>query len=381
MEAYRQALRDRGASAIHVEKTCNRVSTILDAIGATTIRSLSAGAVSHYLAGRRKLEKKNGGLSVKSSNHYAAAAKAFCAWMVSAGRAKENPLASLGKLNVATDRRHVRRALEADEIGRLLTAAKAGQERFGMSGEARHWLYKLAVETGLRAGELRSLTRASFDLGDAATVTVEAASAKNRQKATLPLRPETADGMRTFLANKLPTARVFALPRPENIVVMLRGDLDAAKIPYRDAVARVANFHSLRATFASLLLRSGVDVRTAKELMRHSSITMTADVYAVTLRGSLAEAVSRLPNMTASEVEAVAANGTDGAVCAGGKTGGNSAPKGSSRFAHIRETAKAEPLRNVGKTSEKRDSEREISSELQEQKTLPPRGFEPLFSA
>ncbi|MBI5864819.1 MAG: hypothetical protein HZB38_09980, partial [Planctomycetes bacterium] len=127
LDAFRQELRDRGATAVHVEKTCNRVSTTLEAIGATTIRKLTASAVSHYLADRRKRSRKDGGLSANSSNHYVAAAKAFCAWLVASRRAKENPLAGLGKVNVAADRRHIRRALEAGEIGRLLTAAKNGQ--------------------------------------------------------------------------------------------------------------------------------------------------------------------------------------------------------------------------------------------------------------
>jgi len=92
---------------------------------------------------------------------------------------------------------------------------------------------------------------------------------------------------------------------------MLRGDLKAAGIPYRDDTGRVADFHSLRVTFATMLLRSGVDVRTAKELMRHATINMTADVYACTLRGSLNEAVKRLPDLSTPRNEQLRATGTD----------------------------------------------------------------------
>ncbi|MBI5863676.1 MAG: site-specific integrase [Planctomycetes bacterium] len=255
-----------------------------------------------------------------------------------------------------------------------------------MTGEARFWLYKLALETGLRAGELRSLTRASFDLAKAPTVTIDAASAKNRESATLPLRSDTADGLRTFLANKLPTARVFALPRPEKVVILLRGDLAAAGLKYKDAAGRVVDFHSLRKAFASLLLASGVDVRTAKELMRHSSITLTADVYAVTMRGSLTDAVSRLPSFA---LPAAQANGTDGSavasganapICAGGQTGGNGAPNGASRFAHVRETRAADPLRIAGKSSAKRDETLGNSIGAARGERIPPREVESLSS-
>jgi len=116
-----------------------------------------------------------------------------------------------------------------------------------------------------------------------------------------------------FLTGKHPAAWVFRLPRPENIVQMLRGDLKTAGIPYCDDVGRVADFHALRVTFATMLPRSGVDVRTAKELMRHATINMTAGVYACTLRGSLNEAVKRLPDLSTTQTEQLRATGTENA--------------------------------------------------------------------
>jgi len=82
---------------------------------------------------------------------------------------------------------------------------------------------------------------------------------------------------------------------------MLRADLKTAGIPYCDETGRVADFHSFRVTYATMLLRSGVDLRTAKELMRHATVNMTADVYACTLRGSLNDAVKRLRPVHATE--------------------------------------------------------------------------------
>lgn len=78
--------------------------------------------------------------------------------MVSDRRAVESPVAQLTPVNARTDRRHERRAPNVDEIRRLVTAAAAGHEREGMSGPERALLYQLAIETGLRANELRSLT-------------------------------------------------------------------------------------------------------------------------------------------------------------------------------------------------------------------------------
>ena len=75
--------------------------------------------------------------------------------------------------------------------------------RGGMSGEERSLLYPLAVETGLRAGELRSLTKESFDLkASPGSVTVEAAYSKRRRRDVLPLRTDTVLALRAWLKGK-----------------------------------------------------------------------------------------------------------------------------------------------------------------------------------
>jgi len=330
VENYERALTDGGATPQYVQKTVNRVKAILDGTGAVFLSELTGGAVSRFLA-----ERRANGLAVKTSNHYLAAVKSFGNWLVRDRRVSEHPLIHLSAMNSRADRRHVRRPLEIDELRRLLTAARSGPELHGMTGDERYWLYRLAVETGLRSNELRNLTRSSFALaGSDPTVTIEAGAAKNRKAATLPLRPDTASELRALLANKLPSAGVFRMPRPETIVSLIRRDLANARaawiaeaatdaererrigstiLSYRDDDGRVADFHALRVTFASQLLGSGVDVRTAKELMRHATINMTADVYACTLRGSLSEAVKRLPDLSTPQTEQLRATGTENA--------------------------------------------------------------------
>ncbi len=313
---YKQALLDSGTTPEYAQKTYHRVTTMLDGMGIVYLSELDAAAVVRSLAGKRaKRADDKKGLGVKTTNHYLAAIKGFVTWLVKERRASHNPLAHLSCMNAKADRRHVRRPLEPEELITLLATTRCAGDSLGMTGEERNWLYRLAVETGLRSNELRSLLRANFDLDSAEpTVTIDAASAKNGRSATLPLRAETAAEFRAFLGQKHPAAQVFRLPRPEKIVVMLRADLTAAGIPYRDSAGRVADFHSFRVTFATLLLRSGVDVRTAKELMRHATINMTADVYACTLRGSLHEGVKRLPSFSTLTTEAVKATGTNDAA-------------------------------------------------------------------
>ena len=60
---------------------------------------------------------------------------------------------------------------------------------------------------------------------------------------------------------------------------MLKQDLEAAGIPYRDEAGKVADFHSLRHTFISNLSKSGVSPKVAQSLARHSTIGLTMDTY------------------------------------------------------------------------------------------------------
>ncbi|WP_316771413.1 tyrosine-type recombinase/integrase [Streptomyces sasae] len=62
----------------------------------------------------------------------------------------------------------------------------------------------------------------------------------------------------------------------------------------RDAGVRRVRVHDLRHTCASLLLAQGVDTRTIMETLRHSTITMTLDIYAHVMNTTLKAAADRM---------------------------------------------------------------------------------------
>jgi len=74
-------------------------------------------------------------------------------------------------------------------------------------------------------------------------------------------------------------SKVFSKFRVNKAAKMLRKDLDAAGIAYKDGAGRVADFHSLRHTFISNLTRSGASPKIAQSLARHSTIGLTMDTY------------------------------------------------------------------------------------------------------
>jgi integrase len=394
LESYATALRDgvashkqkgRPATPEHVQKTVNRVKTLLDRMSARTFSDITPAAVGRCLRDLEARGVRSKGIGSKSLKHYHGALYAFLSWAVRERLLPENPLRDSAKPDPAMDPRHRRRAFEPDEVARLLQAARKGEDHFGMTGEHRYWLYRLAVESGCRAGELRALTVANLTLtGPRPGVTVPAPVAKSRRERIIPLKPETASELRTFLRGKLPNAPVFRLLRPENIVVMLRHDLERAGVAYVDDSGRYADFHSLRGTFASNLIAAGVDVRTAQDLLGHASPMMTLGVYAKAFRGSHQSAIAKLPTYDRPEIESARATGTyDGrADCTGNCTdsGSKAAPNGQRDSSPIRfPGGSGEHVSNGGDAAYSGTDGAGVERGAKV-KSLPPRGLEPLSS-
>jgi hypothetical protein len=175
----------------------------------------------------------------------------------------------------------------------------------------------LAAETGLRRNELGTLLVSDLDIADIdrAAVRARATNTKNRRDAHLPLRADLAAALRAHVREKLPTARVFKQPKDFRAAVVLRADLEVAKIPYQDDAGRVVDFHSLRVTFGTNLARGGVALQLAQRLLRHSTPVLTANVYTVLGRDDDRAAIDKLPTVgTQTAVEAARATGTDGPV-------------------------------------------------------------------
>jgi integrase len=200
----------------------------------------------------------------------------------------------------------------------LLAAAGASQAVVeGLTGPDRALLYAVAMTTGFCASELASLAPDSFDLdADPPTVTVKAAYSKNRRTSVQPLPPDVALALRAYLDGRPAGAPVWPGDWHKDAAEMLRLDLAAAGIPYRDAEGRVADFHSLRHAYVTLLQRGGVHPKVAQELARHSDIRLTMNVYTHAHLHDLAGAVEGLPSLLpgggAGEAQELAATGTDG---------------------------------------------------------------------
>jgi integrase len=311
LDDFYQSLVAKGGTIAHAKQTKYRAEQIINGCKFAIWADISASIVQRYLA---DLRDKEDGLSAGTSNAYLQAVKQFRRWMVQDGRASESPLTHLKRMNAKVDRRHERRALEPDEMRSLLATTIKGPKHFGMEGYERALLYKVAAETGLRANELRSLKVSSF-VFEANTVNVRCSYTKNKNKAEISLRPDTAAALKNFFAGRLPDVRAFGGTHKQltsRTAAMLKADLVDAKIPYVDDYGLYADFHALRHTTGSLLAASGVHPKVAQSIMRHGDINLTMSLYTHTLRGQESEAIRSLPNLSLSSKESLRATGTNG---------------------------------------------------------------------
>jgi integrase len=236
LDDWEAALAAKGTSPKQVKLHLVRVRSLKDALKWKTLADLDADAVERELARRRALKEEDGGISAQTSNYYLGSVSQFCRWLSAPkrGRLPANPFVGVERQNAKLDRRHDRRELTADELKKVLAAARGSTRRAeGLDGPARFFLYLTACGTGFRASALASLTPESFRLDDVPpTVTLAARKSKKRKPRVQPLPAALASLLRPFLTGRPAGDRVWPGAWWNKAAEMLRVDLAAAGVPY-----------------------------------------------------------------------------------------------------------------------------------------------------
>jgi integrase len=299
IDAYVDHLRAKANCDAYVDGAKRRIRRLLSATKVSSLSDLDGGRILNMLAIWRRQ------ISVNTSNDYLIAAKAFSRWAWQERKMPDDPLAGLRRLNSETDRRRVRRALTPAELESLVSVTHQSRRTYRgndwqFTGTDRSMLYLTAAFTGLRASELASLTKASFDF-EAMTWTLAAASAKNRKATTLPLSPALAARLQKWFAT-LNRDALFpgSWAKYKRAGRILKRDLAKAGIAYQDDAGRCVDFHAPRYTFVSSLAKAGVHPAKAQRLARHSTINLTMNVYTSLDVDDLRDAVSSLQFKSAS---------------------------------------------------------------------------------
>ena len=305
---FRQSMVSKERDDTHCKTTLRYLERMADACGWIYLKDINRDSVEKWQSGQVRT-----GTSARTRNGFHTALVSFLNWCVEGHRITVNPIVGVPKANETTDRRRQRRALNEDQIRRLLDTTRRRPLEEAMTirrgsckgelsadvkpefaaqlaelGRERALIYKTLLLTGLRKGELESLAIDQVELdGPMPYLMLDAADEKNRQGSDIPLRADLAEDLREWIDHKRatycgPEGEFRQKPLfdvPTGLLRILNRDLEAAGIPKRDERGRTVDVHALRTTFGTLLSKGGVAPRTAQAAMRHSDISLTMSVY------------------------------------------------------------------------------------------------------
>ena len=125
----------------------------------------------------------------------------------------------------------------------------------------------------------------------------------SRSNRSLELSPSTCAILRRHLDSEIDLCRQLGIPFPNDRLVFCQG----LGMPLKPATVRQSwkrltgrlgieniNFHALRHTHATLLLRAGISPKVISERLGHANITTTLNIYAHVTPGMQRQAVESL---------------------------------------------------------------------------------------
>jgi len=195
---------------------------------------------------------------------------------------------------------HRERYLTRAEVGRLISEARKLRH-----GDLLGDFIELAVHTGCRRGELLGLewSRVTLERGREA-ITLNARHTKSGKPRQVPLNATAIGAVRrraAWRAEQAPDSPWVFCRAGGGPVKSLRNGFEVAASKAKLDDLRI---HDLRHTAASWLVTDGVPLEVVKELLGHSSITMT-ERYAHLAPHRVREAVNRLSHNPVTAVNQV----------------------------------------------------------------------------
>lgn len=246
----------------------------IERLGIKSLNDVKLGTVEKVCA--ELLER----LQPKSVNLRLEGLRALCLWALRRQYIEKDPLVGLSKLHAKAASPH--RALTRDEVNALLAAAPP----------RRRIQYATALATGYRVGELRKIRAKDLDLSGP-WLKLDAEFAKNRKDARQPIPDWLGEVLRPMAEERNPECPLLEVAFGSRASSHFTKDAKAAGIALRTPEG-VATWHSLRKTYVTEIVQSGADLKTIMELARHSSATLSMEIYAAKDERRMREAVAHV---------------------------------------------------------------------------------------
>lgn len=281
LEAHRQSHRNKEVTGLHREQTHNRLERVFEMGGIDRLSQCTQESVE----GAIKAYRDASNLSATTANAVIGATMGFFRWCVETGKLSKMPVHRLRRYRkgldsverVAWTEKMVNSLI--DGLKRCNTRPPKSKNGIGLPPPDREWVYRLAWMTGLRRGEVFSLTRDSFRLeGDKPVLFVAAADSKHRERDEVPIPLSILPALREFVMKK--QGKLFTKINPKSFEKMFRGDCKRAGISVGvqaegDDKGKAVVFHGLRHGRITAWANSVPNLALVQKLARHKNIQTT----------------------------------------------------------------------------------------------------------
>lgn len=204
-----------------------------------------------------KLIRLRDGVAPRTVNYELSVVRAFWNWMIQMGytQTKFNPASSVRRLKEPEQRR---KALSEDTIKDILRSCEKDLDKL---------LVLMTLTTGLRGRTMSELEWKDIDWEQRAFV-IPPEKMKTGKGLVTPIR---TDLMNILMKLAQPEGRIFAGYGDNPRMLRYRFRCILKKLGFSGF-----GLHAIRHTFATMLLRSGADLRTVQELLGHKKLSTTA---------------------------------------------------------------------------------------------------------
>lgn len=290
-------------------KECTLHNQVYPYIGDCQVGSLNHKQIENMIS-----DQLDSGVSYSTVKKALEAVRGFYQYLINNRQISINPAAGI-KLPAAKKSTKEISFYTEEELQRIYQSAVSTYSN-GVQIYRLGQVIKLLANTGLRVGELLGLRWCDVDMdnktltvrGNRVTVIQRGADGSRKYVSIYQPSPKTKSGTRTIPLNKNAMECLTYLQEingkfenvcatkngqpvsPRNIDRMFRNVATKAGIEPE----RIYGVHSLRHSFASMLIAKGVDIKKVSNLLGHKDVYITYDIYVHLLPKDYSDAVALL---------------------------------------------------------------------------------------
>ena len=290
---YRKALLSKHRAEKHTHDTCKRIETLCRTLNWASLHDIKPLAFERWRASCPINPRTKQTLSAKTLNEYLVSINAFINWAEKLGYVDKNPLRHIEKAETRGHERKKRRAWSNEEFSTFMASPPKYRKDYRSAVFLMRW-------TGLRVNETQTLTWGDVFLDqEKPYIIIRAQRSKNHKEESIPLLERVASLLRSIRPLQWESSTPvlnYKIPASEQ----LKRDLKRVGIEYRTELGDLDR-HSLRHTFGTWLVASGVNLKEVQVLMRHADINMTANRYTDVTRLPITRTLGELDKAIAVE--------------------------------------------------------------------------------